>query len=369
MTAIGHLSTGLLLKGRFKDAPLGLLMWAAALPDILWAILNLVPEPGQRFAEITWLSRPFTYLGDQHLLAQPWSHALVSQAALGVALGGFAFLAYRRIGVAIAVLLAVLGHWVLDFLVHDADLTLGMWPGAAHVGPPFSLDAADPSRGLTATAPLFAFALQGAVVAISTSVFFRAFPTKLRRGHLWFAAGMAVLVAASLPMYLPGVLTGRIDSTRDLVVGALVELVVVGASLRYLTGRLFGDFLPRSPASGPDDIAVPFVKRLLTVAGGLMIAIAAMYATESLRPFHPVPTLPALGLVMAGANLLVGVRLIKGDPGAIWLALIVAWGAAPMLRLCVGTGRLGLPTALVELALGLLCLFVVKTLRTRDLLL
>ncbi len=369
MTAVGHLSTGLLLKGRFRDAPLPLLLWASAAPDILWALLNLIPSPTTRLAEITRLSRPFTYIGDQHMLLQPWSHALLSQAALGVLFGGLTFLAYRRWPVAGAVFLAVLGHWLLDFLVHDADLTLWPWATAPRVGPPFSLDPAAPTRGLAATAPLVAFALQTMVVLAGTLVFVRGFPTAGKKGPRGFVIVMLALVGLSLPLHLRGALTGRIDSTQGLVWGALAEMLLVGIVIDFSVRRTFAGFLGRGPFDGDNAAGVAFVKRVFVAAGAAAFVVATIYLAECMLGPGTAPRATAVAMVLALVYAAVGLRFIGGNPSTVWAAAGLCLIGAPILRVCFGTGRLALPATVAEVGLGLLCVWLLRTLLRRDLLL
>ncbi len=369
MTAVGHLATGLLLKARFRKAPLPLLLAAAVAPDVVWAVLNLVPNPGGPPIEITHVSSAFQYIGDQHLLLQPWSHSLLSVAALGGILATLAFVAFRQWGVAAAVLLAVLGHWGLDYLVHDADLSL--WPGAdaLRVGPPFVLNQQDPTRGLAATFPGAAFVLQMLVATLSATAFLRAFPIERPRGRLWFSLGLLLMMLLALPLFIPGALAGRIVSTQGLIWAALGEMLVMGVLMATLARHTCGRFFPQSPLDDPGRQGVLFVRRLLATAALLAFAIAALHLLQGMLDAQSLPRVGATSTLLALLYIPVGRRFLLGNPSTLWLGIFLALLVAPIVRVAFGTGSLSLPLLALELGLGGLSLWLTTTLLTKDLLL
>ncbi len=120
---IGHFAVGFAAKRAAPRTSLGLLMAAACFPDILWPIFLLlgwervVIDPG---------NTAFTPLD---FLSYPLSHSLV-MVVLWAALAGMIYATatgYRRGGWWIGI--AVLSHWVLDFVSHRPDMPLLPWGG------------------------------------------------------------------------------------------------------------------------------------------------------------------------------------------------------------------------------------------------
>jgi membrane-bound metal-dependent hydrolase YbcI (DUF457 family) len=123
---IGHFAVGLGAKKFAPRTSLAVLMGAAVLPDLLWALFVLFGwervrvDPGNtRFTPLD-----FVYY--------PWSHSLLMDLVWG---GIFALIYYRitryRPG-AVAVFVCGLSYWVLDYISHRADMPL--YPGGPRVG-------------------------------------------------------------------------------------------------------------------------------------------------------------------------------------------------------------------------------------------
>ena len=120
---IGHFAVGFAAKRAAPRTSLGLLMAAACLPDILWPIFLLLGwervaiDPGN------------TAVTPLDFLSYPLSHSLV-MTALWAILAGLIYAmttGYRRGGWWIGI--AVLSHWVLDFVSHRPDMPLLPWGG------------------------------------------------------------------------------------------------------------------------------------------------------------------------------------------------------------------------------------------------
>jgi hypothetical protein len=123
---IGHFGVALAAKRVAPGASLGTLVMAAQLADLLWPLFALLGlervrvEPG--ITRVTPLD--FTYF--------PYTHsslADVGWAALFAAVYGAVRKDWRTAGWLAAL---VLSHWVLDAVVHRADLPL--WPGGPKIG-------------------------------------------------------------------------------------------------------------------------------------------------------------------------------------------------------------------------------------------
>lgn len=365
MTALGHLSTGLLLKGRYPRAPLPLLLMAAAVPDIIWAAFNLLRDPGRAPLEIVQVAHPFTYIGDQRLLLQPWSHGLASTLLMALMLAGLAFLAYRDRQVAVPVGLAVAGHWLLDLLVHDADLPLNPFNPTAVVGPPLVLDPAHPSRGLFSTQPLLGFAFQSAVILGCVLVFLRAYPIAGASGRRRMWLGVLVLTAASLPIFLRGAMTAMIGGSTQLILGAVAEMVVMGLALDGLARWSVGPSLHRGPLE--TEQAVPFVHRTLTSFGVACLALSATYLWQSAKDAQLAPSIGWTSLAMALLFALAGRALMAKNPSALWFSAALAFVGGPLVRLFSDAGSLGPLLVVMEMGLAAAATWLIVTLLRRNL--
>lgn len=123
---IGHFGVGLAAKKLAPRTSLGTLFFAAQFLDLLWPILLLLGLEHVRIAPGITRMSPFDFND------YPISHSLVTAALWSLLVGG-AYYAFRRNArVAFVVGVAVLSHWLLDFLVHRPDLPL--WLGGPKVG-------------------------------------------------------------------------------------------------------------------------------------------------------------------------------------------------------------------------------------------
>jgi len=93
-----HLAVGLVARPLAPKAPLGAILLATELTDILWGVFTLARLDGVGFA--------------------PWSHGLLTSAIWSGLAGLASGRVYRdkRTGAVIGLL--VFSHWVLDFISH-----------------------------------------------------------------------------------------------------------------------------------------------------------------------------------------------------------------------------------------------------------
>lgn len=123
---LGHFGVAFAAKRAAPSASLGALVLAAQFADLLWPLLLLAGVEHVQIAQGT------TPLLDLVFTDYPLSHSLLTQAAMGVLLGG----AYRLAGgtrqAAVIVGLLVPLHWVLDWIVHVPDLPLYPGESARH---------------------------------------------------------------------------------------------------------------------------------------------------------------------------------------------------------------------------------------------
>jgi membrane-bound metal-dependent hydrolase YbcI (DUF457 family) len=124
---IGHHAAGLAAKRFAPRVSLGTLFAATMLLDLVWPLLLLA---GVEHVRIDPGNTAFTPLD---FYDYPYTHSLVN--VIGWSL--LAALVYRLVRKApwrdaTVVGIAVLSHWVLDFVTHRPDLPL--WPGGRRVG-------------------------------------------------------------------------------------------------------------------------------------------------------------------------------------------------------------------------------------------
>lgn len=368
MTGVAHLSSALYLKARFPRAPLHLLVLAAAAPDLIWAAMNLVPNPGRAPLEVARIDRPFLYIGSLDLVLEPFSHALFSVGVVGALLAGLGWLAFRDRQVVLAVLLAVAGHWLLDYLVHDADLLLSPFGERARVGPGLGLDPLHPHRGLNATAPLIGFVLQTLVVAGSAAAFLHAFPpVGVRRPRLWFTVGLGALVLMSLPVFIQGALTGMTRSTQMFVVAALAEKALAWLVIAFLASRVAGEAVAASPfRAREDEVARRYALNLHQTLAALCLLLVGVYLWQSAWDARARPGVGWTSLALAGGYGLMAVALMRRNASMLWPTLLLALLLGPLARAWFPYGSLAGALAVLELGLGGLAIYLVRNLLRRD---
>src|SRR6266850_61781 len=123
---IGHYALALAAKRAAPRTSLGTLFLAVQLADMLWPVLLIL---GWEQAHFVPGPNPFLTLW---LDSIPISHSLLTLIAWGVL---FAAVYRMRTGYAkgaIVVALAVVSHWVLDYVTHRADMPL--YPGGPKLG-------------------------------------------------------------------------------------------------------------------------------------------------------------------------------------------------------------------------------------------
>jgi hypothetical protein len=115
---IGHYAIGLASKKLAPRASLGALVAAPILLDLLWPIFLLI---GWESVSIQASSNPFLRL---RFDSYPISHGLVAVAGWATLFSSLYFGIARYVAGAIVVWFAVISHWLLDYVVHLADLPL-----------------------------------------------------------------------------------------------------------------------------------------------------------------------------------------------------------------------------------------------------
>ncbi len=112
---IGHYGVGLGLKKFAPNISLSLLFLAVQLPDILWSILLL---SGLEHLHITPEQPGFAFTDSI------FSHGLLSSFVIAVLFSVVVYLVRRNTRESLIIFLAVLSHWLLDFILHKHDLPI-----------------------------------------------------------------------------------------------------------------------------------------------------------------------------------------------------------------------------------------------------
>jgi hypothetical protein len=112
-----------------------------------------------------------------------------------------------------------------------------------------------------------------------------------------------------------------------------------------------------------------FARHLLETAGAIAFLVAAAYLLQSMRDAKALPAVGAASIVLALAYLLLGGSLVRKNPSTLWVAIGVALVVGPVARIVWQPGSLGGALTVLELALGALSVYLVRTLLRRDLLL
>jgi membrane-bound metal-dependent hydrolase YbcI (DUF457 family) len=123
---VGHFGIGLAAKKLAPRASLGTLFFAAQFLDLIWPIFLLLGLEHVRIVPGITRMSPFDFYD------YPISHSLLTAAGWSVLVGGVYYAMRRNRRGAWVVALAVLSHWVLDYIVHRPDLPL--WPGGPKMG-------------------------------------------------------------------------------------------------------------------------------------------------------------------------------------------------------------------------------------------
>jgi len=120
---IGHFAVGFAAKRAVPKASLGTMIAAACFLDLLWPVFVLMGIEWFRIAPGDTVLTPLAF---EHY---PWSHSLLMAMVWGLVFGAVVFWwGSGARGGSIAGL-AVVSHWVLDYITHRPDLPIIPWSG------------------------------------------------------------------------------------------------------------------------------------------------------------------------------------------------------------------------------------------------
>jgi hypothetical protein len=184
---IGHYGVSLAAKRVDARLPLGWLFLAVQLPDILWAVLFLLGIEKARIIP------GLTAVRAVDLYYIPYSHSLVASLLWAVAIYALLRLLPTRAGlrkstVALTMALAVLSHFVLDFVV---ETNLPLYDAAAKIG-----------LGLGKNA-VAAYIVEGLILVGGLILYLRSTTPKNLTGKYGMIVFVVLMLAFNLIMFGP----------------------------------------------------------------------------------------------------------------------------------------------------------------------
>jgi len=121
---IGHFAVALAAKKAAPKISLGMLFFSVSLVDLLWPVFLLFGIEHVRIAQGITIVTPLDFYD------YPITHSLLTSVGWSLLTGGLFFALKKDIRSSVVVGLAVLSHWILDFVTHRPDLPLAPWSTA-----------------------------------------------------------------------------------------------------------------------------------------------------------------------------------------------------------------------------------------------
>lgn len=118
MFAINHAATALIVKKKYPQAPMPLLLISVQLMELLWVALNFV---GVEYS--TTEAKVHSVL-DVHLSHMPYSHSVFSSVIVATIAWLVISKWFNKPKIAIATAIAIASHVILDLLTHNQDIAI-----------------------------------------------------------------------------------------------------------------------------------------------------------------------------------------------------------------------------------------------------
>ena len=115
---LGHFAVGLAAKRLTPYTSLGTLLLSSQLLDLMWPSLLMAG------LEVVRIDPGHTAVTPLDFVSYPWSHSLLMAAVWALLFAGLYAVVRRYPRGGVVLLTLVLSHWVLDLIVHRADLPL-----------------------------------------------------------------------------------------------------------------------------------------------------------------------------------------------------------------------------------------------------
>jgi membrane-bound metal-dependent hydrolase YbcI (DUF457 family) len=174
---IGHFGLGFAAKAAAPRTSLGTLFLAAQWLDLVWPTLLLLG------IERVLIDPSLPGLTPLLFVHYPYTHSLMAALAWALLLGGAYFALTRYARGALVVGALVTSHWLLDAIVHRADLPLSL-DGGARIG-----------LGLWQSAPAAAIAIELLIFVVGVLLAWRAFARDASPGARWGTVALVAFLA------------------------------------------------------------------------------------------------------------------------------------------------------------------------------
>ena len=115
---LGHYGVGLVSKKIEPRASLGTYAMAAVFLDLLWPVFLLLGLEHVKIDPGNTVVTPLNFYD------YPYSHSLLMSVVWSLLFGGIYYLIKKNKKTSIVLGVCVFSHWILDFIVHRADLPL-----------------------------------------------------------------------------------------------------------------------------------------------------------------------------------------------------------------------------------------------------
>jgi membrane-bound metal-dependent hydrolase YbcI (DUF457 family) len=118
MFAINHAATALVVKKKYPQTPIALLLVAVQLMELAWVALNYLG------IEYSTTEATVSSVLDVHLTHMPYSHSVLSTVIVAAIAWLIIHKGFDKPKIAIATTLAICSHIVLDLATHHQDIVL-----------------------------------------------------------------------------------------------------------------------------------------------------------------------------------------------------------------------------------------------------
>lgn len=118
MFAINHAATALVVKKKYPQAPMALLLIGVQLMELFWVLFNFAG------LEYSTTEASVASVLDVHLAHMPYSHSVLSTIVVAFIAWAVIAKGFKRPRIAVAMAVAIASHMVLDLLTHNHDIAL-----------------------------------------------------------------------------------------------------------------------------------------------------------------------------------------------------------------------------------------------------